>query len=118
MELQLKHLAPYLPYGLSVRIISQNITRHVKSLHHDAIMSRDYHRIHRFNDIKPILRPLSDLKVSKSLFGEYNWDYPEEFINSISGGSVEYIYMIELFKQHFDVFGLIEEGLAIDINTL
>ena len=32
--------------------------------------------------------------------------------------TLEYECMIDLLKNHYDVFGLITKGLAIDINTL
>ena len=43
---------------------------------------------------------------------EYN-ENPELFLNGL-----EYAYYILLVEYHFDVFGLIEKGIAIDINTL
>jgi len=94
---------------------------------------------------KPILHPLSDLtkpiKVEgyndgkefvpmEELFGEV-WKRNDLFPcppklfdmrNFIKGktslGILEYRIVEGLFKWHFDVFGLIEAGFAIDINTL
>ena len=37
----------------------------------------------------------------------------DKFINKTDFGHVQY-----LISKHYDVFGLIEKGLAIDINTL
>jgi hypothetical protein len=45
----------------------------------------------------------------------------DDYIMGISTHNIEisqYNVMQQLFKWHFDVFGLIEKGLAIDINTL
>lgn len=66
-----------------------------------------------FNDVKPLLRPLSDMTEE-----EYDlWD------NGIDGGLVQGTTdMIEqeakktlyLLKREFDLFGWIEAGLAID----
>ena len=89
---------------------------------------------------KPILRPLSDLFV---LLNENHAHYTIiEQLSDLSDSSleldfIEYLELLELlsdineadftkcpwsimcqlFELHFDVFGLIEEGLAIDINT-
>lgn len=82
---------------------------------------------------KPILRPLSDLTKEIEVNGEKfvpnkflcdksklaigchirNWN---SNVNSIESMPV-YDYN-KLLEWHFDVFSLIEDGLAIDINTL
>lgn len=84
---------------------------------------------------KPILRPLSDLTkeveidnkkfipkdyIEKSFnerFKPVLWDTWFEDIEEYRY-SWPYGLIILLFQWHFDVFGLIDEGLAIDINTL
>ena len=40
--------------------------------------------------------------------------------NYLYNNPLQYSYRVVelLFRHHFDVFGLIEKGLAIDINTL
>ena len=50
-----------------------------------------------------------------------HWDIGGYKPNDIELGMVlskMYIEVVKLFEWHFDVFGLIPEGLAIDINTL
>ena len=64
--------------------------------------------------IKPILRPLSDL--TKEGFVYLHNYLTKEIDNDIS--LLHYRDIQILLKNHFDVFGLIEKGLAIDINTL
>ena len=78
-----------------------------------------------FKDIKPILRPLSDLtKDEYSFIYEYEMGYDslEDFLKldneSMLKNKFSYEFLTELFHYHFDFFGLIPEGLAIDINTL
>ncbi len=129
MKLELKHLAPYLPYGLEI-ITELNSVQKVGGL-------ADMYHIHYYDDkteegdeplieeIKPILRPLSDLTKTG-----YHFIYDKETdIESIidwielddeSKLTCKYSYEFWslLFENHFDVFGLIEKGLAIDINTL
>lgn len=99
-----------------------------------------------FNTIKPILRPLSDLtkEIEETKFvpvdyfeigEEINADFPFEFdhgnvkliqyLESISKynlhNDINYLpfsVVQKLMEWHFDVYGLIEKGLAIDINSL
>lgn len=56
-------------------------------------------------DIKPILRPLSSLEGK-----EKEW-----YGNRREFDGLEFLYLL---KQGFDIFGLIEQGLAIDKTTL
>jgi len=78
---------------------------------------------------KPILRPLSNFNT----IGWYDDDENEIhldqyttndlfFHNICESDDVPLIGVLDimekLFEQHYDVFGLIEKGLAIDINTL
>ena len=92
-------------------------------------------------NFKPILRPLSDLTKEIEHEGErfvpideffvmfggaislksghYNWK--KDFVdNLLYSPYTTYSYQVfyQLIKWNFDVFGLIEKGLAIDINTL
>ena len=91
-----------------------------------------------FKNCKPILRPLSDLSKEIEVNGEkfkpsfvLSRDYKnaEEFIHLIITEKEEDYYKDilshmplciaqKLFEYHFDVFGLIEKKLAIDINTI
>ena len=120
-KLELKHLAPYLPYGLkmySENLKGDNVYQWKLKPEHieDALAFQN----------KPILRPLSDLtKDSHSiklfeLCGniDENLDYLCEFNGDLTNTSLSFRATQYLFLYHFDVFGLIPEGLAIDINTL
>ena len=92
------------------------------------------------NHAKLILRPLFDITKEIEVGGErfvpikefmilYGGGTTEkgkpifesDFVANIMYsyyGSLSYSVMEKLFEWHFDVFGLIEQGLAIDINTL
>lgn len=122
MKLEMKYLAGYLPYGLEIRYIERNETHNL-----------EYHNIMSIccdqNHLKPILRPLSDLTKEIEINGEkfvphiklggrpnlkdYDIDYLSKHINHMSYGLIQ-----KLIEWHFDIYGLIEAGLAIDINTL
>tara|TARA_R110000822_G_scaffold185428_1_gene324573 strand:- start:75 stop:497 length:423 start_codon:yes stop_codon:yes gene_type:complete len=140
MKLELKDLAPYLPYGLKIKTNNQIRVMSVAVLTttENSISNIIYGVGH-----KPILRPLSDLTKEINIDGDYfipiyllkNIRY--EFESDLSFGfdpqsdgytchcSSQYLEFSEyyeinskLFEWHFDVFGLIEKGLAIDINTI
>lgn len=77
------------------------------------------------DNFKPILRPLSYLTKEIEHNGErfvpvdrLEWNSYDHIIKKGMCDNVGYQYMIKLFEWHFDVFGLIDKGLAIDINTL
>jgi len=140
-ELGFEHLAPYLPYGLKGTIgATGNPIVTLKGGDLDRIKKNE-------STFKPILRPLSDLTKTtlEILFNEaIKSENKPEYTNFISGeettltvtykmmgdvftdfiinrNSIEltdYQYCRMLFKNHFDVFGLIDKGLAININEL
>lgn len=163
MKLELKHLAPYLPYGLQAyqqgKIWNTTV---MPSGFQDPNIHLDVSSIILRPDIfKPILRPMSDLIRNIDFDG---WQIVPLAIMKHSGTRLntckkseccgEEVYVCEdneghelryfpktthfeqrykceprsvlrhyelmctLFEMHFDVFNLIENGLAIDINTL
>lgn len=129
MKLELKHLAPYLPYGLIYvydgKKYKCSSTIGLKFIGYDD----NQDSWHYVDDCKPILRPLSDLTKEIEVNGEkfvpiekYNYLRFEEISNYNGGQNVlNFIQVREhnlLLEMHFDVFGLIPQGLAIDINTL
>ena len=122
MKLELKHVSPYLPYGL--RIFN-------KDNKGSCILSiGSIERVIELPEIfKPILRPLSDLtkEVLQELRESENDDSLLWGVSGFSGDltncaiyqhNLTYSVLNWLYKNHFDIFGLIEEGLAIDINIL
>jgi len=153
MKLELKHLAPYLPYGLNcycsglvideysdnpqlikVEIVALNI-KNVEIHEIGRTVTEEY----CYKDVFPILRPLSDLikmiEINGERFVPIDWlndnkSLKLEICVNTQGELVifngktsnirflEYCVIEKLFEWHFDVFNLIEEGLAIDINTL
>ena len=125
MKLELKHIAPYLPYGLKMyyEFLHEGKPREWTLMDGTITLAIK-------NQNKPILRPLSDLTKQNVLdITEYS-----DIEDVVFGGNPSSLYFINsedktylddylnsleyLFKHHFDVFGLIPEGLAIDINTI
>ena len=118
-KLELKHLAPYLPYGLKGKwdtVIASSIWEL-----DCEILEPDYTNLKNpvysyfgKNPCMPILRPLSDLTTNAFVFKK-----DLEHIKIHKEVITMRYYVVEyLFQNHYDVFGLIEQKLAIDINTL
>lgn len=149
MKLELKHLAPYLPYRLMVR--------HESGLFVEMTLSRKSGNFLSVESVLegygvPMLKPLSDLTKEIEFKGEkfvpveklfeifainkkphyqeyYVNDYPNYIECSHPSTSeslrlIKYDLMqnradlvLKLYEWHFDVFGLIEKGLAIKKDT-
>jgi hypothetical protein len=144
MELEIKHVVPYLPYELKAEMLDYKKDYVGKKI--DTILG-----IHQWDksgklwslfteggskpsldSIKPILRHLSDFQEEqieeiKSIFDK-NWCRAyDDFFDALFQHDWDmhsiilmcpYEILQWFFKNHYDVFGLIEKGLAIDINTL
>ena len=154
MELEIKHLTPYLPYGVKV---SNNThpddVNFVIGLRGETYFIEQNSK-YAYGDIencKILLRPLSDLTKEIEINGkkfvpiEYFFEFEnpnnkipkrmkyhyEEVPNRISishnassrstevlfseMGANPYWMIQKLFEWHFDVFGLIDQGLALPL---
>ena len=127
-KLELRHLAPYLPFGLKIfyhgtkRKINAGNGSSTNWIGITATLQR------QGENCKPILRNLSDLTkeievngkkfvpaVELKLFIQCDIDWWKDYGDLKYG---QYDMVEKLFEWHFDVFSLIDKGLAIDINTL
>ncbi|MCW3784912.1 hypothetical protein [Plebeiibacterium sediminum] len=136
-KLQLKHLAPYLPHNIKI----QSQYGYGDYDYKGRITTMGVFNIEMVNGEKwkPILRPLSDLTKEIVINGEAFMPLNEmnktlQCASSIRDGRLAidvrlfstiiissgkyYDCIQKLFEWHFDVFGLIKSGLAIDINTI
>lgn len=137
----IKQIAPYLPYDLGIKIL--NYKSDYIGIEYSTINGFYYvNNISHFEykgggtgksigECKFLMRPLSDLtkpcledgkipyeELAIHLFDRETQNY---FYNNVPKGSVNRIpfwVSQKLFERHFDMFGLIKEGIAIDINTL
>lgn len=113
MKLELKHLAPYLPYDLNLTNCSMPMNGRICEL-----LSK-----YEYKTTRPILRSMSELSgdhfmnlreiTSRIEIGnDYLWFSGAVNINQVS--------MVQeyLFEHHFDLFLLIPAGLAVDINSI
>lgn len=141
-KLEAKHISPYLPYKLKFWHLklcnTQELTRVKIRRDGDILVDIEsdtliYESSINSNFIKPILRPMSDLtkkiKVNDvdiiPIEGMFLPCGERGILTSWAnenkcwlGTQVSYLVYENLFELHFDVFGLIEKGLAIDINTI
>ena len=131
MKLETKHLAPYLPYKLKgiYEMSSKQKQETLQAI--DTLGKCRTDEDLRWFDIKmfkPILQPLFNDNFDYTIFlmdnfPEEKWaDAYNDIMNGVGFGvkieQIPYELHEFLFENHIDVFGLIEKGLAIDINTL
>jgi hypothetical protein len=141
MELKIKHLSPYLPFSLNGTLKEFKDQRQVELIRlglnpgNKPIVryrSNDYEFVQYLNHFIPLLRPLEGLNDDIEIKGvkfnpieklkEYcDCDAEEDFVDHISThldvvddqiGYGPYTIIQNLFRWHFDVFCLIEDGLA------
>ena len=142
MKLELKHLAPYLPYSVKIAYDYFGGTQEIATLigvedrNGETRLQIDTGGSALLKHCKLVLKPISDLSLLvieefEKYDGKRNRKANEEIINLFceENGVDEIIENIDLkllpyeciefmFRNHYDFFGLIEKGLAIDINTL
>ena len=133
-ELELKHIAGYLPYGLKIYEQRYSLTYNVVGYLENEIYCKD-----KNNDVfsfvpelgvdKLILRPLSDLTKEITHNGEtfvpiekYTHDIQVELSTCLRDDTyyelLPYFVIQKLYEWHFDIHNLIEKNLAIDLNTI
>lgn len=139
-KLELHEIVGYLPYGLKLNTVKNEMylidfkNKKIESTFRGHLIN-----IYEWDEIKPILRPLSDLTKFIKINGlnllaiseiekEFNSFYFS--IGSYCGiiirdknprysNIIEYQDIIQkLYSWHFDIHNLINRGLAIDINKL
>ncbi len=116
-KLTLEHLAPYLPYKLRIKGIN---TPKFKSI--ELTTDNINNCIHDVNCgyiddwRKPILHPMSDLKKNNSIDSKTIQIQLLELNNDVS--IISYQLHSWLCENHYDVFRLIEKGLAVNYNDI
>jgi hypothetical protein len=134
MELEIKHVVPYLPYGLEVLVENYNGLKWKQKVTIENYVNYfDKKYINQnIKILNPILRPLSDFQEEQieeiKAFLNQNWcEVYDEFFDELFEHDwrmhiiilmCPYEILQWFFKNHYDVFGLIEDDLAININTL
>ena len=121
MKLELKTLAPYLPYGLKIRYIERNETHIFNSYNIDAVCSEQNH-------LKPILRPLSDLTKEIEVNGEKfvpivelsKIAYSERKIKAFSKNGVIYNHLVGFvdFDYNPEQFSFVSRHYNKEMNCI
>lgn len=126
MKLELKHLAFYHPFAVD----------YIENKRRYTLINLNYFHESRFSfSGKLILHPLSDL-TKEIIVNEIKSTYLVQLWNRTRLKDMcDYYELVEEFKEniidfapysaiqmllqwHFDIFGLIDAGLAVDINSL
>ena len=146
-KLQLKHIAPYLPYALKmsineesspgkwiypVDILGYEIISHGNITFKVFDNGIKFSFFVNFENLKPVLRPMSDLL--EDIFCEQFFEDNSELLGDEHTPLAQAIFFLQqsnpldvcfpygiwelFFRHHFDVFGLINAGFAIDLNSL
>ncbi len=140
MELEVKHLAPYLPYGLKLqyvereKVISTGIMQSISqnnSETHPTRVSINYQGEEHIWMYKPMLKPLSLFEYDhivqiKEHLGLGKWcDHYDQYFDAWFDDAENvqklvlqcpYEIMQFFLECHFDVFGLINAGLATELS--
>lgn len=131
--LKLHHIAPYLPYELECQTVDRGEV--VISELNAAYSDNSYTFMNivesekGFDDIKPLLKPMSALNISyvaelaryvSTLDEKYTIEIAMKMIKERKSKPLNMPYVIVqiLLQWHFDVFGLIDKGLAKNILEL
>ncbi len=140
-QLTINEIAPYIPYKTECIYTGTNERKRIVGADIYSIKLQNLDEnffvlstVFDYKEIKPILRPLSDLipfikerygmLEHQDITGYFDADFLEEHsleIDDIENTEVNHIpygTLQVLLKHHFDIFELIDKGLAIDINTL
>lgn len=145
MELELKHLAAYLPYRLKCNVMGEFIDDYdepkIPKIFEIVGLDNNYVEYWQegstvteqciFSDCFPLLRPMSDLTKEVFIDGKKVFPINEMFLpcgerkvlefwaeenKCWIGSMASYLPYQNLFDMHFDIFNLIEEKLAIAIK--
>lgn len=143
-KLELNHVVGYLPWGLRIvcnteeeQKLEEIYISIIKGVHLEGIDDIDGNNWDL--NVKPILRPLSELtkeiEVNGEKFVPIKWlknNYTDHKLK-LDGSCIilsdsysleqdvlgaPFAIIEKLYEWHFDIHELIEKGLAIDINTL
>lgn len=131
VQLRIDHIAPYLPYKLMCVVDDEDnncqtlelcaITTGARYECLDFVIPIDWANTDTLDmvhieDVMPILKPL--FSIPQSFVDASPYDTHDEFIEAVENHSIPYNMWFICIQNHFDVFGLIEDGLAIDINKV
>lgn len=117
LELLKKAVSNYFPYDIKYKA-GNSMIKTVRALNRDGVYCETDFAATPFKEIKLILRSLSDLTME--IYFDIGFKEFDILILEKTKGIQNLPYwMVEiLIKNHFDIYGLIEKGLAINKNEL
>lgn len=124
MKLETKHLVSYLPYNLRCEVLNSGQEKEIGEMiavydDNSACFGNIIESEKGFEYIKPILKPMLDFETNKDIKEYLNEGFITiDNILTYKPECMPFGVVQLAFKHHFDIFGLIEKGLAIDVNTL
>ena len=119
-ELLLQDLCARLPYGVIIQVKDwTDLDAELKIGHINRLQINDV-------ELKPYLFPMSSMTEEQKKYISNKWGINEEFDFEIDSNWGEYFvelgdtvdFINWLNKNHFDIYGLIPMGLAIDATNL
>lgn len=130
MELELKHLSAYLPYGLKMRVIDNFYNYDIMTLCDKSGLSNIgiAEVIDEKQDFKPLLYPKSHLyKLQDEMVARWgqglsgkSLEYWKQTLTAEmmqdDYNSIRYDFVRFMLENNIDVFGLIPAGLAEEIK--
>lgn len=135
-RLKLEHIAPYLPYGLKCYIKERKdennnpIISVISGATHDYIIIDGEHEDEYINysDCIPLLYKVKDFDKMDNEF-DITTDFETAYVTNrdeiafVNTSDKTYLSDIStvinfIYKMNIDIYGLIENDLAIDINTI
>lgn len=138
MKLDLKYILPYAPYNVGIKILNHKCD--YVGIEHSTIngyyfLGGSLHITYEggstgksIQDFKLVLRPLSDLTKEIEHNGEKfvplyrlikeDKAFTNDFIYAFGYEELKVSVYELLLEWHFDIYGLIKQYLAVDINAL
>ncbi len=122
--MKIEYLAPYLPYDLQWKRCNKDNPKSELVYKVETMVGRHLDDNYcDYSTYEPILRPLSDLsKQLKGFDGNMlAWSFynsEKDCYQAIINEEISLAFYKLLLQYHFDVFGLIPKGLAIDMNKI
>lgn len=122
MKLEIKYLIGYLPFDVEIYYSFYSDPTGEGGGYDRGIIKLNLNNIDSWVnsscEIKPILHPLTDLKKSEfsNLVTQISRDV--EHLDYKEVEQMEFRQVSLLMENKFDVFGLIQKGLAININEI
>lgn len=124
MKLEIKHLVPYLPYGIPIKILNYKcdyVGIEFANANGFYMMKGKFYLTYEggstgkgINDFKPILMPFSENNISENDLKMLSCGGRLRLIDMVKIKKIYLFQLDYLLKHHFDIFDLIPAGIALN----